>query len=62
MTTLPIMTPTPKPSTPSSLRILKNVMASAAEVEIAATFMNGQGGCPNLNYLVEWKLPTLPTL
>jgi hypothetical protein len=37
--------------------ILKNVVSSAAEAEIAATFYNGQEGCPIITTLAEMGWP-----
>ena len=37
--------------------ILKNVVSSAAEAEIAATFFNGQEGCPIIATLAEMGWP-----
>jgi hypothetical protein len=37
--------------------ILKNVVSSAAEAEIAATFFNGQEGCPIISTLAEMGWP-----
>jgi hypothetical protein len=40
--------------------ILKNVVSSAAEAEIAATFFNGQEGCPIIATLAEMGLLSSP--
>jgi hypothetical protein len=37
--------------------ILNNVVSSAAEAEIAATFFNGQEGCPIISTLAEMGWP-----
>jgi hypothetical protein len=61
MSKLPIKIPAPNGPIHSIARILKNIMASAAEVEIAATFMNGQEAVPIRVTLVELGHPQPPT-
>jgi hypothetical protein len=57
----PITAPTPKGPLHTSSVILRNVMASAAEAEIDALFVNAQDGTVLRTTLIELGHPQLPT-
>ena len=46
----------------SQIRVMMNVMASAAEAEVGGLFINGQGACPLCMALEEMGHPQLPTI
>jgi hypothetical protein len=57
----PKTTPTPNGPICSLLRIIRNVMGSAAEAEIASSYMNGQEAIPIRTTLNEMGHPQPPT-
>jgi hypothetical protein len=57
----PTVTPTPNGAIYSLSRIIRNVMGSAAEAEIASSYMNGQEAIPIRTTLEEMGHPQPPT-